>query len=680
MTFYFQIRKRLEKLIHHRWEKLLLNEPSIVRKFLTCFLIFAISITVTRLIYFYMTIYVPSITIISVILTALYGGVWFGTLFTLLLSLTNDYFFMPQIGSILTDRNSIDHLIINFMVSAVLAIIVSSLRQAYKGLTIAKLVAERAKQDSELAKLEAERANKNKSSFLATISHEIRTPLNGIIGLSDVLRNMSLRTEEIKLVELIHSSGQTLLKIINDILDYSKIESGKIDLENSDFSIYDSVEQVILTLNPKASKKGIHLDFEVDENIPKFVNGDASRISQILFNLTGNAIKFTSTGSVVLKVKLEESRENKARIYFSITDTGSGISKEQQERLFHPFTQLQKIGTSGEAGTGLGLSICRQLLRVMNSEIYVESIKDSGSRFYFTLNFSKFSIEKLGSQINFKKIIPIVRHTAIKPIFMDGKKPLILVVEDNPTNQVTAQALLEQLGAQVILASNGYEALDLISKTKVDLIFMDCQMPVMDGFEATVRIRKTPSKIPIIAMTANASNEDSRACKDVGMDSFITKPITIAMLKKELLKWLYTDQPNSLDDTKEDFNTRFVELENTIGKENVFKIIRTFISTLPDFQKSFEELQSQDDLVGLQHLGHRFKGSALTVGATIFATLCGKLEAAENITQAIQIGLELISEVPILESNLIQIMQSNQSNTQKFPLELLLLQKQKEEG
>lgn len=661
MKFYFQMRNKLEKLVQRRWAQLLLNEPSALRRFLTCFLIFATSITVTRLIYFDMTIYVPSITIISVIFTALYGGFWFGILFTLLLSLTNDYFFMPQIGSILKDRNSIDHLIINFMVSAVLALIISSLRQAYKGLTIAKLVAERAKQDSELAKLEAERANKNKSSFLATISHEIRTPLNGIIGLSDVLRNMSLRTEEIKLVELIHSSGQTLLKIINDILDYSKIESGKIDLENSDFSIHDLVEQVILTLNPKASEKGIHLDFKFDENIPKFVNGDASRISQILFNLTGNAIKFTSTGSVVLKVKLEENRDDNARLYFSISDTGSGISLEQQKRLFLPFTQLQKIGTSGEAGTGLGLSICRQLLRVMNSEIYVESTKDSGSRFYFTLNFSKFSEEKLGSQVNFKKIIPKVRHTAIKPIFMEGRKPMILVVEDNPTNQVTAQALLEQLGAQVILASNGYEALDLISKTKVDLIFMDCQMPVMDGFEATLRIRKNQSKIPIIAMTANASSEDSRACQDVGMNAFITKPITIAMLKKELLRWLYTDQAHHPEDIKEDFNTRFIELEKTIGKENVFKIIKTFLSTLPDFKKSFEELQSQENLIGLQHLGHRFKGSALTVGATTFAILCGKLEAAENLPQAIPIGLETISELPILESNLIQIILSNQS-------------------
>jgi len=647
---------KFEKIVQQWWEKLLLNEPSGLRRFLTCLFIFTTSSTLTRAIYNDMRIYVPSITIISVILTTLYGGPWLGTLFTLLLSLTNDFFFIPQIGSILSDRNSIDHLFINFTVSVVIALIISSLRHAYKGLAIAKQEAERANRSSENAKLEAERANKNKSSFLATISHEIRTPLNGIIGLSDVLRNMNLRSEEIKLVELIHSSGQTLLKIINDILDYSKIESGKIDLEDSDFSIRELVEQVILTLNPKASEKGIHLDFEFDRNIPKTVNGDSSRISQILFNLIGNAIKFTSTGSVVLKVKLEESKDHNARLFFSITDTGAGITLEQQDRLFQPFTQLQKIGTSGEAGTGLGLSICRQLLRAMDSEIYVESVKDSGSRFFFCLNFSKFSEEKNESFTNIKRTVPLFRHSAIKPIFIERNKPMILVVEDNPTNQVTAQALLEQLGSQVILASNGSEALDLLSKTKVDLIFMDCQMPIMDGFEATEHIRKNKSTIPIIAMTANASKEDYQACINAGMNAFVTKPITIDMLTKVLKQWLHANTADSQKVTYFESNKRLEDLESVIGKENVMKVIQTFVSTLPDFKTRFEYLQLNEDYIGLRQLGHRYKGSALTVGATIFAEICNLLEASENFTQAVSIGIEAIKELPILESKMTQIM------------------------
>ncbi len=478
---------------------------------------------------------------------------------------------------------------------------------------------------SETKALESSRL---KASFLATVSHEIRTPLNGIIGLSDVLRKMNLKDDEYRFVELIHNSGKTLLKIINDILDYSKIESGKIELENSDFSIRDIIEQVTSTLNPKASEKAIHLDFVIDENLPKILNGDSSRISQILYNLTGNAIKFTSTGSVVIKVNLSAiTEDHAAQVYFSVSDTGIGLTEEQQGKLFQPFTQLQKVGTSGEAGTGLGLSICRQILRAMNSEIFVESKKDSGSRFFFTLEFSNFSDEKIGTQVLSKKMTSLNRQIETKSIFDENEKPMILVVEDNPTNQVTIQVMLERLGAQVIIASNGAESLDLVSKTDVDLIFMDCQMPVMDGFEATSKLRQSRISTPIIAMTANSSKEDQEACKAVGMNGFISKPITIDLLTLELYRILKPEP---------DFLSIDVlnKLEEAIGVTGKTKVIQAFLNGFDEMIETLNSSVTENNLVTLRKLGHRYKSSAETVGARGLAYLFKRLEKISQISTA----------------------------------------------
>ncbi len=453
---------------------------------------------------------------------------------------------------------------------------------------------------------------------------------------------MPLKEDEFRFVELIHNSGKTLLKIINDILDFSKIESGKIELENSDFSIRDIIEHVASTLNPKSVEKAIHLDLTLDENLPSVLHGDASRISQILYNLIGNAIKFTSTGSVVVKVNLAAIiNDGAAQVHFSVSDTGIGITEKQQEKLFQPFTQLQNVGTSGEAGTGLGLSICRQILRAMNSEIYVESKKDNGSRFFFTIEFLKFSDKKIGTYPAAKKITSYSRPAETKPIFAENEQPMILVVEDNLTNQVTIQVMLERLGAKVNIASNGAEALDLASKTDFDLIFMDCQMPVMDGFEATSKLRLNRISIPIIAMTANTSKEDQNACKAVGMNGFISKPITIDVLTAELYR-LLKPEPSFLS------VEALSKLEDAIGPIGKTKVIQAFLISLIEMKESLNLSKSEKNLEMLHKLGHRYKSSAETVGAKGLTYLFKKLE----ITAQFDSAAEIVSQIQLASTEI----------------------------
>ncbi len=610
-----------QDLLLATWEKFFLNQLSLLRRILICLTIAMGAFLLTGTVFKYTGSYYHAFAILPVLFISLYSGTVFGILYALLMSLVNDFLFIQPIGSVLDNAKSIEHLIVNTLVAVFLALIISSLRSVYKGLIAAKV--------------DAEKANKNKTNFLATISHEIRTPLNGIIGLSDVLKKMNQSEEELRLTELIHDSGKILLKIINDILDYSKIESGRIHLENSTFSIVDVMNQVVSILNPKAKEKSIHLDFVIDENVPKQFVGDVSRISQILFNLIGNAIKFTTNGSVVVKVKVDSEAgknnskihtENNIGIYFSVTDTGIGLSVQDQDRLFQPFVQLQNTGTSGEAGTGLGLSICRQLLRLMGSEIYIESQKDQGSRFYFTIYFSDFSKEKLGplnkktEEIKFKHI----HKNDEAPLFAEDERPLILVVEDNPTNQITMQVMLERLGADVIVASNGTESLNLVSRTQFDLIFMDCQMPVMGGLEATEKMRQSRIRLPIIAMTANTSKEDQQACFDAGMDGFIGKPITLEVLSNELIRIL---KPEAGFLSQDILN----KLEQAIGPVGKSKVIQAFLKGIAEMKESLSHVQIEKDLDSVKKLGHRYKSSAETVGARGLANLFKKLEKTTTV-------------------------------------------------
>lgn len=362
-------------------------------------------------------------------------------------------------------------------------------------------------------------AAKAKSLFLANMSHEIRTPMNGIMGMIDMFYQTKLDEKQKEYLKIIDVSSENLLCIINDILDFSKIEAGQIEFESINFSVIDEVEEVVKVLSYKSNEKELLLQYKVQDNIPKVLIGDPVRIKQILINLINNAIKFTSKGSVKVQVVLLETNDFTTRLKFSVTDTGIGISEEGMARLFKSFSQTDASITRKFGGTGLGLAISKNLTEMMNGEIGVDSKEGEGSTFWFTAEF-KTSSEK--------EVIE-----AAKLSVQSGQKQdelNILVAEDNAINQRVARFNLERFGHKVEIAENGIEAVAKFEENNYDLIFMDIQMPEMDGMEATRKIRelektKSPGiEIPIIAMTANTMKGDKEKFLDVGMNDYIGKP------------------------------------------------------------------------------------------------------------------------------------------------------------
>lgn len=482
--------------------------------------------------------------------------------------------------------------------------------------------------DSESKAIES---SKEKTLFLAIVGHELRTPLNGIIGLAELLRRGNLPEIEKVYIDNIYHSGRTLLKVINNILEFSKVEYGKIDLENLEFSLITIINQIITSLSVQARNKNISLNIKLDESLPLKVVGDSSRLTQVIYNLVGNAIKFTAVGSVTLSVSVKEvTSDHKLVLQFVIEDTGIGMSEDKLKKIFLPFNVLDSRGTDGELGSGLGLAISQQLIKAMNGEIHVESKPGIGSVFSFTCIFSSFSNDKLG-KVQIQDQLYSDEHLEIKPLFRDDFIPSILVVDDNPTNLLMAQAMLEKLGAKTLSASNGKEAIYEYSNSKIDLILMDCQMPVMDGFEATRELRKRNVKIPILAMTANTGHEEKEKCLNAGMNGFIVKPISLILLSKELLIALApryeTLSYNCLD-----------KIEEVIGKDEKIKVIESYLQELPKIEKLINTFLDQKNIDSLHEVGHLYKASSQLVGANKLATLFYELENIQQVDEAEEIN------------------------------------------
>ena len=382
-----------------------------------------------------------------------------------------------------------------------------------------------------IEKERAEAANRAKSSFLSTVSHEVRTPLNGVIGMLGLLEDELLNTEQQEYLTLARHSCDSLLILINDLLDFSKIEAGHLVMECIEFDPVNVVDESVRLLTGNALNKGLELVFTQAHGIPDRVRGDPTRLRQIMTNLLSNAIKFTEHGKITVTVECVSQNQDGFNLRFEVIDEGIGISQLNQTRIFESFSQADNSTTRKYGGTGLGLAICKRLVKAMGGEIGVKSTEGQGSTFYFNVIF--FPILNAEPKIELGRLLP--RLNKIKP----GAR--ILVAEDNRINQTIAKKTLGKLGCIVDVADNGEVAIGLLSQNFYDLVFMDCHMPVMDGYEATRQIRsneKEGSHTPIIALTASSLEEGSEKCHEYGMDDYLTKPYKIERLEAMLAKWL----------------------------------------------------------------------------------------------------------------------------------------------
>jgi two-component system, sensor histidine kinase len=453
------------------------------------------------------------------------------------------------------------------------------------------------------AKLLAENSSQAKDQFLANMSHEIRTPMNAILGMSRQLQKTTLSTQQRSFLEIIGTAAENLLVIINDILDFSKLEAGKVNLESFGFNMYDLVHNSSRVLKLKAEEKGLVFTVIVAPEVAPVLLGDPYRINQVLMNLLSNAIKFTHRGSVTLECQLKHDQPAVQELEITISDTGKGMDETYLKSLFNKFSQEDESIARSYGGTGLGMSIVKQLVDLMNGVIEVESRKGVGTRVYVRLSFPKGTASDLPGKESLNVQEDILQH----------KK--ILLVEDNEMNRVVAETILTQYGATVIKAVNGVEAVKAVRQRTFDVVLMDIQMPLMDGFEATRTIRsELLSNVPIIALTANAVKGEMDKCLQAGMNDYLSKPFEEEDLLRLIVKWVHAEKESAKTKAVLSTTTALYSLDRlrqiTRGDEKfMVKMLQVFVQETNASMNALEAALGENNAGQVKFMAHKMKSA-----------------------------------------------------------------------